>query len=118
MSDAKRSAGYFGLNSEWAGRVAPPHSEYLISFNNSDCLFEYWKPRAEDTQEPHDRDEVFVLVAGQSDFSLGDKQRSVKTGDLIFVPAGTPHKFFNFTDDLAMCIVFFGKRHEGFDPIP
>ena len=52
MSDVKRSAGYFGLNSEWAGRVAPPHPEYLISFNNGDCLIEYWKPRAEDTQEP------------------------------------------------------------------
>ncbi len=66
MSDAKRSAGWFGLNSEWAGRVVPAHPEYVIAFNNGDCLVEYWMPRAEDTQEPHDRDEVYVLVAGQS----------------------------------------------------
>lgn len=111
-------SGYFGLMSEWAPRVAQPNPEYLISFNNGDCLIEYWTPRAEDTQLPHDRDEVYVLIAGSSDFEMGGERRAVKAGDLIFVPAGVPHRFLSFSDDLAMWIVFFGKRHEGFDPTP
>ena len=110
--------GYFGFMREWAPRVATPHPEYLISFNNGDCLIEYWAPRAEDTQEPHDRDESYVLIAGSADFIMGDEQRAVKAGDLIFVPAGMRHRFLNFSSDLAMWIVFFGKRHEGFDPTP
>jgi mannose-6-phosphate isomerase-like protein (cupin superfamily) len=118
MSKKPSADGYFGLMSEWAPRVAPPLPEYLVSFNNGDCLIEYWAPRVEDTQLPHDRDEVYVLIAGHSDFVMGDEKRAVKAGDLIFVPAGVPHRFFNFSADLAMWIVFFGKRHEGFDLTP
>jgi Cupin domain len=118
MTQKTSPAGYFGLMSEWAPQVTPPQPEYLIAFNNGDCLIEYWTPRDEDDQKPHDRDEVYVLTAGQSEFILGDGLRTVKAGDLIFVPAGMPHRFVNFSNDLAMWIVFFGKRHEGYDPTP
>jgi mannose-6-phosphate isomerase-like protein (cupin superfamily) len=110
--------GYFGFMGEWAPRVASPNPEYLISFNNGDCLIEYWTPRSQDDQKPHDRDEIYVIVAGNSKFEMGDEKRSVKAGDLIFVPAGMPHRFFEFSDELAMWIAFFGKRYDGFDPTP
>ena len=118
MNDMNLPKGYFGIMQEWMSRVASPNPEYMISFNNGDCLIEYWAPRMEDTQEPHDRDEVYIITAGHSDFSLGEDHRTVTPGDLIFVPAGMAHKFFNFSDDLAMWIVFFGMRHAGFDPTP
>jgi mannose-6-phosphate isomerase-like protein (cupin superfamily) len=118
MSKTIKPEGYFGFNAEWLKRTAAPNAEYLIAFNNGDCLIEYWTPRDKDDQLPHDRDEVYVLTAGHSDFVMYDEQRKVKSGDLIFVPAGAPHRFINFSDDLAMWIVFFGKRHEGFDPTP
>ena len=119
MMDRKLpTEGYFGFMSEWAPRVASPNPEYLISFNNGDCLIEYWTPRSEDDQKPHDRDEIYVIIAGSAKFEMGEKQRNVKAGDLIFVPAGTSHRFFDFGDDLAMWIAFFGRRYEGFDPTP
>jgi mannose-6-phosphate isomerase-like protein (cupin superfamily) len=101
-----------------APRVTPPQPEYLIAFNNGDCLIEYWTPRDADDQKTHDRDEVYVLTGGESDFILGDEQRAVKSGDIIFVPAGMPRCFINFSNDLAMWIVFFAKRHKGCDPRP
>jgi hypothetical protein len=110
--------GYFGFNDEWADRVAAPNPEYLYAFNNGDCLIEYWAPRQIDDQLPHDRDEVYVLVAGHSHFEMGTTRQAVKAGDIIFVPAGMPHRFFDFSFDLAMWIVFFGNRHSEFDPTP
>lgn len=115
----KSTAGYYGLMNEWAPRVALPNQpDWLIAFNNGDCLIEYWTPREEDTQEPHDRDEVYVIVAGSADFSMNGEQRPVVAGDLIFVPAGASHRFVKWSEDLAMWIVFFGARHAGFDPTP
>jgi mannose-6-phosphate isomerase-like protein (cupin superfamily) len=118
MNKKQSTEGYFGFMDEWGPRVATPNPEYLISFNNGDCLIEYWTPRAEDDQLPHDRDEIYVLIAGNANFEMGEKQRAVKSGDLIFVPAGMPHRFFDFSEDIAMWIAFFGKRHEGYDPTP
>jgi hypothetical protein len=110
--------GYFGLMSEWASRVSAPKPEYLDAFNNGDCVIGYWTPRDIDDQLPHDRDEVYVRVAGQSNFEMGTEQRSVKSGDIVFVPAGKPHRFFEFSKDCAMWVVFCGKRHAGYDPTP
>jgi hypothetical protein len=56
MNDKNVPGGFFGFLDEWSPRVNPPHPEYLISFNNGDVLIEYWTPRVEDTQEPHDRE--------------------------------------------------------------
>lgn len=110
--------GYFGSADEWSKRVAAPFPEYLVSFNNGDCAIEFWKPRAPDTQLPHDRDEVYVIVSGEAVFSLNGARRKVRCGDLIFVPTGVEHCFEEFGDDLAMWIVFFGKRSTGFDASP
>ena len=113
------SEGYIGTMSEWATRVAPPNkSDWLITLNNNNCLVEYWAPRIPDTQEPHDRDEVYIIIAGNADFDMDGQLRSVTQGDLIFVPAGISHRFVKFSTDLAMWIVFFGPRKSGFDPTP
>jgi Cupin domain len=119
MMDRKLpTEGYFGFMSEWAPRVASPNPEYLASFNNGDCLIEYWTPRCEDDQKPRDRDEIYVIIAGNSKFEMAEQHRSVTSGDLIFVPAGIPHRFFDFSDDLATWFTFFGERHEVFEPTP
>jgi ethanolamine utilization protein EutQ (cupin superfamily) len=110
------SGGYFGFTSDLASQVASPNPEYLVSFDNGDCLFGYWTPRSKDDQKPHDRDEIYVLIAGSAKFDMDEKCRVVKTGDLIFVPAGKTHRFIDHSDDLAMWVAFFGPRHDGYDP--
>lgn len=118
MTGKHDEVGAFLYQNDWAPQVSQPRPEYLIAFNNGDCLIEYWTPRDIDVQKPHDRDEVYVLTKGHADFELAGEKRSVTAGDLIFVPAGAQHRFFNFSDDLAMWIVFFGKRFPQFDPTP
>ncbi len=116
--ESNNQKGYFGINADWLSRVQPPNPEYLIAFNNGDCLIEYWAPKAEDTQEPHDRDEVYLIVSGTADFSMDGQVRKVGQGDLIFVPAGMAHQFKSFSENLAMWIVFFGSRDQRYQPTP
>lgn len=47
---------------------------------------------------PHihrDTDETFYLVDGELEFLSDDKTLTAATGDLVFLPRGTVHRFFN-----------------------
>ena len=102
--------GYIATQSDWARRLAATQGpDWLVAFESAGCLIEYWAPRIPDTQEPHDRDEVYVITAGDADFAMGGSVRSVTAGDLIFVPARIPHRFVRLGADLAMWVVFFGQ---------
>jgi mannose-6-phosphate isomerase-like protein (cupin superfamily) len=59
-----------------------------------------------DGQQPHTEDEVYVVVAGRSRFTAGDRTRDVGPGDTIFVEAGVPHRFHDITEELRLIVVF------------
>jgi quercetin dioxygenase-like cupin family protein len=46
----------------------------------------------------HDVDEAITILAGSANARLGDEQRSVGAGAVIFIPAGTPHGTVNTGD--------------------
>jgi mannose-6-phosphate isomerase-like protein (cupin superfamily) len=41
----------------------------------------------------HPYAETFVIVRGRARFTIGDEERDGGAGDVLVVPAGTPHKF-------------------------
>jgi mannose-6-phosphate isomerase-like protein (cupin superfamily) len=43
----------------------------------------------------HNYDEVIVVQEGQATCVAGNEQREVKAGDIVVIPAGTPHRFVN-----------------------
>lgn len=43
----------------------------------------------------HDYDEVFVIRAGRALFTIGEQKIEASAGDVLFGPAGVPHKFHN-----------------------
>src|SRR5262249_42457169 len=67
-------------------------------------------PRGVDTQTPHRRDEVYVVVRGAGWFVNGPDRHRLGPGDLLFVPAGVEHRFEEFSDDLAVWVVFYGPE--------
>ncbi|HEX2253177.1 MAG TPA: cupin domain-containing protein [Thermoanaerobaculia bacterium] len=67
-----------------------------------------YAPRGHDPQEPHEQDEVYVVASGRGTFVHGDRREPFGPGDLLFVPAGMTHRFEDFTDDLAVWVVFYG----------
>jgi mannose-6-phosphate isomerase-like protein (cupin superfamily) len=61
-----------------------------------------------DIQQPHGQDELYVVQRGQSDFLLAQQTISVGPGDVVFVPAGAPHRFENFSADFVTWVIFYG----------
>jgi len=57
---------------------------------------------------PHAQDEIYVVIQGRGVFFHDGKREPFETGDLLFVAAGTEHRFEDFTDDLAVWVVFYG----------
>ena len=43
----------------------------------------------------HPYEEVFVVHAGRATFTAGDETLEAGVGQVVVVPAGTPHKFVN-----------------------
>lgn len=43
----------------------------------------------------HPYDEVFIVQEGQVTFTVGDETLKATDGQIVIVPAGTPHKFVN-----------------------
>ena len=67
-----------------------------------------YAPRGVDDQQPHDQDEIYVVMRGRGVFVRGSERRPFGPGDLLFVPAGMAHRFEEFTDDFATWVVFWG----------
>jgi mannose-6-phosphate isomerase-like protein (cupin superfamily) len=57
---------------------------------------------------PHAQDEVYVVMRGRGVFFHDGKRESFEAGDLLFVAAGTEHRFEDFTEDLAVWVIFYG----------
>lgn len=69
-----------------------------------------YAPHETDDQEPHDQDELYVVVTGSGFFRIGDERRPFGSGDLLFVEAGTEHRFEDFTPDFAVWAIFWGPE--------
>jgi mannose-6-phosphate isomerase-like protein (cupin superfamily) len=57
---------------------------------------------------PHAQDEVYVILSGRGVFFHDGNRDPFEPGDLLFVAAGTEHRFEDFTEDLAVWVVFYG----------
>ena len=73
---------------------------------------EIYSPRGKDPQTPHTRDEVYFVMSGSGWFVNGPERHRFGPGDAIFVPAKVPHRFEEFTDDLAVWAVFCSPQNE------
>ena len=71
---------------------------------------EIYAPRGADPQQPHTRDEAYVVAAGSGEFVNGGERHPFAPGDFLFVPAGVAHRFENFTEDLVVWVIFYGPE--------
>lgn len=69
---------------------------------------EVYAPVGHDPQQPHERDELYVVVRGTGTFVREDARVPFGPGDVLFVPAGAEHRFVEFTEDFVTWVVFWG----------
>jgi mannose-6-phosphate isomerase-like protein (cupin superfamily) len=67
-----------------------------------------YAPRRFDPQQPHSQDELYLVVHGSGTFVHGDERTPFGPGDALFIAAGIPHRFEDFSDDFATWVVFWG----------
>ncbi len=60
----------------------------------------------EDDQVPHREDEVYVVSKGSGQILVGDETQAVGPGSVIFVAANVEHRFFDFSEDLEILVLF------------
>jgi len=59
-----------------------------------------------DMQAPHDEDEVYLVLSGKARMHLGDEDRDIGPGSLLYVGATTEHSFFEIEEDMTLLVMF------------
>jgi mannose-6-phosphate isomerase-like protein (cupin superfamily) len=88
--------------------LANAKTVFLELFKHGSLSVEIYKPGEKDNQQPHDRDEVYIIISGTGNFFSGGKTAAFQPGDFLFVPAGVEHRFKDFTTDFATWVIFYG----------
>jgi mannose-6-phosphate isomerase-like protein (cupin superfamily) len=83
---------------------------YAVALEHGTLEVGVYAPRGEDPQEPHKQDEIYVVMRGQGTFVHGEVREKFDSGDMLFVPAGVVHRFEDFSDDLAIWVMFYGPE--------
>ena len=77
-------------------------------FTHGSLTIEVYRPDRVDRQQPHEQDEVYVVIAGTGEFVNGGTRQPFEPGEVLFVPAGVEHRFEDFSDDFATWVIFYG----------
>ena|SRR5688572_16524937 len=89
----------------------PPVGNLAVPiFAHGSLEVEMYIPKERDPQTPHDRDEVYVVAGGRGTFFDGRERHPVQAGSFLFVAAGQPHRFEDFSADFAVWVFFYGPR--------
>ena len=85
-------------------------NSYFHTFINRDSLATgilLLKPGEEDTQVPHDSDEVYYVISGNGLLKINGKDYKVSKDKLFFVGKDVEHFFHGNTQELKV-LYFFG----------
>jgi mannose-6-phosphate isomerase-like protein (cupin superfamily) len=88
----------------------PPGNLAVPIFSHGTLEAEMYTPVGQDLQKPHERDEIYVVARGSGVFFDGAERRPVEPGTFLFVAAGQPHRFEDFSSDFAVWVFFYGPK--------
>jgi mannose-6-phosphate isomerase-like protein (cupin superfamily) len=83
---------------------------YAELFRHGTLTVEIYAPKGTDLQQPHTRDELYIVVSGRGWFFVEGQRVQFSPGDALFAAAGEVHRFEDFTDDLIVWVVFYGPE--------
>jgi mannose-6-phosphate isomerase-like protein (cupin superfamily) len=59
-----------------------------------------------DLQQPHTEDEVYYVISGRGQVTVGGDVRDVRPGSIVFVATAVPHRFHDIAEDLTLLVAF------------
>jgi len=86
------------------------NTSYFDTFINKESLAAgilVLKPGEEDTQTPHESDEVYFVLSGNGFLKIKNKDYKVSKNKLFFVAKDVEHFFYGNTKELQV-LYFFG----------
>ncbi len=96
---------------EALARLPGPDGErFATVFTHGTLLAEIYAPRGHDPQQPHSRDEIYVVIKGSGTYYYDGHRQPCRAGDFLFAPAGVVHRFEDFSDDFAVWVFFYGPE--------
>jgi mannose-6-phosphate isomerase-like protein (cupin superfamily) len=110
--------GRITLDEALALLPTPDGKRSAAVFEHGTLQVKLYAPRGSDPQAPHTRDEVYVVARGEGWFVIGERNAELSeerrhrfgANDVLFAKAGTRHRFENFSDDLAVWVLFYGPE--------
>ncbi len=66
--------------------------------------------RSADEQSPHERDEIYHVLAGKAKLQAGEETRAIGAGDTVFIAARVAHRFLDIEQDLDVLVFFSAAR--------
>lgn len=83
---------------------------YGVLLDTATLELGYYRPGEHDPQQPHDRDELYVILTGSGRFLCGDETMPFTAGDVLYVPAFVEHRFVDMSADFGAWVIFVGPR--------
>ena len=91
-------------------QLSESDQRFLTLFRHGTLAVEVYRPDRADHQQPHTRDEIYVVIAGRGEFYYDGDIVPFAAGDFLFVPAGVEHRFINFSEDFSTWVFFYGPE--------
>lgn len=91
-------------------RLSKADRPFKTVFEHGTLTVEIYKPDQVDLQQPHTRDEVYIIAEGSGSFIHEGTSCKVSKGDFLFVPSGDKHRFVEFTEEFSTWVLFYGPE--------
>lgn len=108
MGEAKEPVRF--TTADALAALARAGDSYTVLFRHGTLEIEIYRPVGVDKQQPHTRDELYVVIAGKGWFVRGEERVAFGPGDVLFVRARVPHRFVDFSEDFSTWVFFWGPE--------
>jgi hypothetical protein len=81
---------------------------FAQAFSHGSMSVGLYAPVGSDPQQPHQRDELYIIQAGAGELVIAGIRHVFAAGDVFFVGSGIEHRFENFSAGFSTWVIFWG----------